>query len=460
MVVDGTGGFGQPARTEVSYIWNLPAGWKDFTTGKTGEFGTTTRSITIVPLACAEPGVIVVKGSLWGSTPNCTSSAFSSPINISLNTNLGGSNPIVSVVPPAGFIGTTACNTTPVTFTAQIAQQGTCIISSYDWKKPGSWTIVSQSGNAITLQPSGSAADAGQIEVTATLGCGSKRSATFTPSFIPPAIVGSAVVCNSSSYSVANVQGVQIAWSSSNPSGLSINATTGAAVRVNNFIGDVTVTATISGGCGSIALTRVVTVGNTTVSPQMYLNGSPTPVSNTLWAAAGTILNFSTNYYENSNYQWQVVFPSPPYNIGSNSKDLTFQMFNAPPFQVVTLLARVSNVCGLRGAAAVSITNQTGSFAMYPNPSTTQVTIEAITHPESKKDATASYKERDANELMISRDVAFTVELYDSRSVLRKSETSVAGTIVLSTADLPTGLYYLKITSNGHIEKQQIQVKH
>jgi len=373
---------------------------------------------------------------------------------------LGGSNPIVSVVPPAGFIGTTACNTTPVTFTAQIAQQGTCIISSYDWKKPGSWTIVSQSGNAITLQPSGSAADAGQIEVTATLGCGSKRSATFTPSFIPPAIVGSAVVCNSSSYSVANVQGVQIAWSSSNPSGLSINATTGAAVRVNNFIGDVTVTETISGGCGSIALTRVVTVGNTTVSPQMYLNGSPTPVSNTLWAAAGTILNFSTNYYENSNYQWQVVFPSPPYNIGSNSKDLTFQMFNAPPFQVVTLLARVSNVCGLRGAAAVSITNQTGSFAMYPNPSTTQVTIEAITHLESKKDATASYKERDANELMISRDVAFTVELYDSRSVLRKSETSVAGTIVLSTADLPTGLYYLKITSNGHIEKQQIQVKH
>lgn len=97
---------------------------------------------------------------------------------------------------------------------------------------------------------------------------------------------------------------------------------------------------------------------------------------------------------------------------------------------------------------------------MYPNPSTTQVTIEAITHPESKKDATASYKERDANELMISRDVALTVELYDSRSVLRKSETSVAGTIVLSTADLPTGLYYLKITSNGHIEKQQIQVKH
>ncbi len=85
MVVSGTGGFNQPLRQEVGYVWTLPAGWKDFTTGNTGEFGTTTRSITIVPIGCAEPGIVKVKGGIGLADGFCFSAAFSKIASIPLS---------------------------------------------------------------------------------------------------------------------------------------------------------------------------------------------------------------------------------------------------------------------------------------------------------------------------------------------------------------------------------------
>jgi len=243
MVVMGTGGINQPDRIEVAYVWKLPSGWQDFVTGNTGEFGTTTRSITIVPTACAEPGIITVKGTLIGSGPFCNLAAFSSVANISINS----SPPIVTVVPQAGYSGSTACNITPVTFTAVVTNDPGCTATGYTWTHNSSWTVVSQSGNTITLRPTGAASDATAIKGEVTFGCGSKRSGTVTPTFTAPVISGPDLICGSGTYSISNTT-ASATWSSSNTSILTINQF-GQATRLPRKRGAVSISAVLSVLC-------------------------------------------------------------------------------------------------------------------------------------------------------------------------------------------------------------------
>lgn len=76
-------------------------------------------------------------------------------------------------------------------------------------------------------------------------------------------ITGPSTICSSGTYTLQNQPaGTNITWSSSNPNGLNINPTTGAATRLNNFNGGITVTATINAACGTTSLTRSIWVGN------------------------------------------------------------------------------------------------------------------------------------------------------------------------------------------------------
>ena len=60
------------------------------------------------------------------------------------------------------------------------------------------------------------------------------------------------VICSTGTMQIANQPaGTNLNWSSSNPSWLSIDPSTGVATRGNNFSGNVTVSATVSNACGS-----------------------------------------------------------------------------------------------------------------------------------------------------------------------------------------------------------------
>ncbi|MFO0468681.1 MAG: hypothetical protein ACK5ZX_05185 [Bacteroidota bacterium] len=168
MFVQGTGGIAQPPQVEVAYAWTLPAGWKEVGTGRTGFFGTSTNFITIEPIDCSKPGNVTVYGTLVGAGPFCNSAEKSAAATISIN----GANPIATVGPQAGYTGGSACNTTPVTFYATTSVALGCI-SGYNWTYPPSWSLVSQSGNSITLTPSGTQADSNPIKATISFTCGS-----------------------------------------------------------------------------------------------------------------------------------------------------------------------------------------------------------------------------------------------------------------------------------------------
>jgi len=74
-------------------------------------------------------------------------------------------------------------------------------------------------------------------------------------------IAGQDIVCSTEQYSMGSQN---VSWSTSNPSGLTINASTGEATRVGSFNGQITIIATIAGACGNTNFTKTVTVGTPT----------------------------------------------------------------------------------------------------------------------------------------------------------------------------------------------------
>ncbi len=249
MWVQGTGGVAQPPLQEVIYSWTLPSGW---TTN--GGLNTTVNSITIYPTHCAVSGtgMVSVKGNI---IDRCGSAELSNAATISLN----GARPVVSLVIPQGYTGSTACNTTPVTFTADLSPSLSCA-SSYSWTKPSSWTLVGQSGNQVTLQPSGGPDDAttGSISVAVTFSCGTTiTSGNYTPPYTPPAIAGPDPFCSSGTYSIQGAPNT-VSWTSSNTSALTIDAN-GVGTRHGNS--STTISATFAGGCTAPISPKPIWVG-------------------------------------------------------------------------------------------------------------------------------------------------------------------------------------------------------
>ncbi|MBL7846032.1 MAG: hypothetical protein JNL40_01090 [Cyclobacteriaceae bacterium] len=235
MFVLGTGGIAQPPLTEVAYAWTLPSGWKEVGTNRTGFFGTPTNFITIIPIDCAKPGNVTVYGTLVGAGPFCNSAEKSATATISLN----GANPIATVGPQSGYTGSSACNITPVTFYGTTNVALGCI-SSYSWAYPQSWSLVSQSGNSITLRPSGTSADSNPIRVSINFTCGSSiTSGNYIPPYTQPIIDGPNLICSSGTFTIQNSSSTSVTWTSLNTSVLTINSS-GIASRLGSASGSVT----------------------------------------------------------------------------------------------------------------------------------------------------------------------------------------------------------------------------
>ncbi len=95
-------------------------------------------------------------------------------------------------------------------------------------------------------------------------------------------ISGSSMVCNSTTFIASNnPNNFPVTWSSSNPSGLAINATTGVATRVNNFNGQVSVSASINSACG-LAPVPPVTV---------WVGAPPADISTLIWTGGNRGVN-------------------------------------------------------------------------------------------------------------------------------------------------------------------------
>lgn len=92
----------------------------------------------------------------------------------------------------------------------------------------------------------------------------------------PPSVTGPSLICTNGTFTLQNQPiGFPITWSSSNPTNLSINGTTGVATRQNNFNGQVTITATITGAC--VNFTKNTWVGHAPIEDILYPTSTVAP---------------------------------------------------------------------------------------------------------------------------------------------------------------------------------------
>ncbi len=373
-----------------SYGFKLPDGWVT-SDGKTSTGTIFDNSIKIKPVKCPISGTISVVGAIIN--PDLTVSYVQG--SISLNVSV----PVVSVSPPSGYVGSFTCNTTPVIFTANLSPSIGCL-TGYSWTYPSGWTFVSQAGNTITLKPSGTAVDSdpnNPITASAFFICGSVIKGSYNPIYTATTISGASPFCSTGQFSLVNQQtGTTATWSSSTPSGLSINASTGVATRVNNYNGQVNISATVSGSCGSIPvppLTVWVGAPGANIGTLIYPTGSRgvNPVSTS--PGATYIFNVDPVPYTSS-YTW--VLPAG-FSVLWGSATTVSTSINITTSTAVgsyTLFCAANNDCGSAYTNSLAINNGTAGggskcppgvlppckpgpvpLLVYPNPASSAMTV-------------------------------------------------------------------------------------
>jgi hypothetical protein len=446
MFVQGTGGIGQPAQTEVAYAWTLPDGWKEVGTGRTGFFGTPINFITIEPINCSKPSSVTVFGTLAGAGPFCGMAEKSATATIALN----GANPVATVGPQPGYTGGSQCNTTPVTFYATTNVALGCI-GSYNWTFPLSWSFVSQSGNSITLQPSGNPNDSNPIKATLNFTCGSSvTSGNYVPPYTASTLASPSAVCYSGSQLTLNnvPAGASVTWTAqpSNLFTVSSGSFTGSggnhnillAAENSNTSGSATITFSINAGCGNpVQIQQTLWAGNAQIQDILYPSSTVTP--NQLIPLSIVTTPGSSNEY----YKAEISRKFGGYNHTVYGNVMEFSL---PMTGTFNIKVYADNVCGwpqnfyplvffcLEGG---------GMFAVYPNPTDNYFNIEM-----SDSD----------NKTTLTETETYQVTLIDDKGTERLSISTQEKKKRIDTSHLKNGQYILRILYKGEVALQRITI--
>lgn len=359
------------------------------------------------------------------------------------------------------YLGGTACNTTPVTFFASVSPAIGCI-SGYTWQFPPSWEFVSQSGNSITLRPSGTPADKAAIRATVNFSCGTnKTSGDVIPNFIDPVVTGPDLICSSQPYTVQNATGLAISWSTSNPSVVTINSS-GVATRVSNASDAAAIGATLP--CPAPVVPKNVWVGTPSQPGTM--------IGQTIPNIGHTERYLVTSGSQGaSSHEWIL-----PYNRGCGSWCWSINRYNTP----LDIFANVGstsgwmqmrgvNACGNGGVSKIWIA-PTGTpgcnpcqlkvapelanvslikdISVFPNP------VHSELHVSFEIDENVASEE--FKSVLFEKDILYLI--HDSFGVPVKSYYSSKVDARLDINSLKPGLYLLSIYHGHEVKKERIVV--
>jgi hypothetical protein len=256
-------------------------------------------------------------------------------------------------------------------------------------------------------------------------------------------ITGTSPVCDNRTFALQNQPiGTTITWSSSNPSGLSINPVSGEATRMNNFNGSITITATINGGCGAVNSIGDVWVGRPfdfLVSGQNLVTASSyNNYSSVLW-------NEQPSFTEQgvSSFAWS--FPLTSTNAGWDCYGCTGQVVGVTAGAKSTIVrAQGQNACGTTIKDFEVFVQQENCppggceepFSVYPNPSSDELTV------STSSTGTETYSE---------------ISLVDSNGmVVYSTRLKDKEPVKIPVRGFKNGMYYLSITQNGTTKQRKI----
>jgi lysyl endopeptidase len=288
-------------------------------------------------------------------------------------------------------------------------------------------------------------------------------------------ISGPNLICSTGTFTLQNKPGnFGLTWSSSNPSILSINNITGAATRMNGASGNVTVTATLTGGsgCGNTTTSRQVYVGlptvldnngnSTTISLQANtsIGRSPLPCVTSLWPeyTYQHYLEITTDDYSKikgyvNSITWSGLYAGS--STHWNGRGLNF-VPNPPSvnFGSGYVMASAVNTCGSNPVASRGYGQcnplPNSAFVVYPNPSSAEINIEYVAPQQTET------TERIASPSTPSAD--FEVVLFNDQGKAVLKTQSKNGNVRADVSAFQKGLYTLHIISNGQQESRSVMV--
>ena len=249
-------------------------------------------------------------------------------------------------------------------------------------------------------------------------------------------INGPSLICTTGTFTIpAN----NVTWSTSNPAGLSINASTGLATRINNFNGQVTVPATISGGMCNSQFTLQAYVGKPATPGYLLQPISPMCVNQTKSANIAVVPG-TTSFTWWSN--------DPALDVG-NTQYWTSALVTAYAAGVRVFTITSNNSCGSSSpcqinVGVVSCGGGPNNVIASPNPSSTTLTVESILSSQTT-DATSA----------VPMDGLW---LRNEQGIVVVQSTEKNTRITLPIGSLPKGFYYLTVKMGDDTEVQRIVV--
>ncbi|WP_299291991.1 T9SS type A sorting domain-containing protein [uncultured Mucilaginibacter sp.] len=268
------------------------------------------------------------------------------------------------------------------------------------------------------------------------------------------AITGSNSICNSQNYTVNGTSTGNITWTAS-PSNL-------ANITISNNVATLTPT-----GNGAISLSAVVPTacGNVTVSYPVTISTSPTvtSISATMSGSCRSggyqdwLLQATPSNPNATNWRWTAS------NLSSGST-ITFQSPNSSSTYATVHGGGGANItytdpCGNTATSGVTIYSPCGTgsrVASYPNPADQQMTVDYQTASDSSNPAATSDASTQSKTLN-----TFSVELYNDKGKVLKSGKSANGKgVVLNTADILNGNYFLHVKDGKELIEKQVIIQH
>lgn len=265
-------------------------------------------------------------------------------------------------------------------------------------------------------------------------------------------ISGPNFVCNTTAQFLSTGS---VTWSSSNPSILAINQTTGLATRPSNLNGLVTISAS-SSGCNGVSyqpLTITTFVGPPTANSSTLIYPSGQRGIDPVTLCAGCAYTFLVDFVQGaSSYTW--VLPSG-FSFLSGRTTSTPSIRTSTQSGTYTLYCSANNTCGASYTRSLTIIiggggGQQQRVAVYPNPTSSSLTIESNGNSLSIADGNQSDKSSKVDD--------FTAKLLNEFNIVMLWGESKNGKIVFDVSGIPNGIYFLHVIKGGELSSQQIMI--
>ncbi|MCO5236311.1 MAG: T9SS type A sorting domain-containing protein [Chitinophagaceae bacterium] len=349
--------------------------------------------------------------------------------------------PAVSFTLAPATLNVTCGSSMPQTFTVTNVHS-TPGVTAYHWSlgsSPNGWiyngnpapATIQTSANTLTLTPACQLTHS-DISVSVTAGGNNypgANTAAITGSSPSYTLTGDDIICSGNkSYALNTLPcGSSVSWTSSKPGLASVSASGNPAILTRNGSGSgtVTLTGTISGGCGSSSISKTITVG-APPSSSLYADWD---MPNKIIAGADEVVNATA-------YKWYV---DNVYIKSTSYYNTSLPYYGSCSTNVIVAVEAVTP-CGASSKTSTNIgTPPCSYFMITPNPAQESISI----MPDVKSIMTAK-----AGQPAAVRDNLRQVKIIDGSGTVVKTMqwANPVRDANIGVADLAPGLYFVEIT--------------